>query len=137
MLGKNKPIFEVILIIMVWISSIILIAKILSWFVYLISPRVLDIGCGGILLFVVWLNVFQKTWVEINTTGRINAFRWLGLLIASLLFIGFYQLINTLDTMGQLGCGFVMFVLVLGLISPLIPPPRIAGDDEDDYHASR
>jgi hypothetical protein len=137
MLEKNKPIFEFIFIIIVWISSIILIAKIVGWFIFLVSPRALDIECGGILLLVVWLHVLQKTWVETNTTGCINAFRWLGLLIATLLFIGFYQLINTLDTMGQIGCRFVIFVLVLGILSPLIPTPSIAGDDEDDYHASR
>ena len=137
MLEKAKPVFEVMFIIFVWAFSIFLIAKILSWFVILISPRVLDIGCGGILLLVVWLNVFQKTWVEINAHGRVNVLRWLGLLLASVLFIGFYQLINSFDTMGQIGCGFAMFVLVIMIISPLFPPPSIVGDDEDDYHASR
>jgi len=137
MIEKAKPIFGVTFIIILWLSAIFLFVKILSWFIFLVSPRVLDVGCGGILLLVVWLSTFQKTWVEINTDGRVNALRWLGPLLASALFIGFYQLINSFDAMGQIGCGFVMFVLILGLISPLFPYPSIAGDDEDDYHASR
>jgi hypothetical protein len=137
MLDKVKPLFGVALIGIVWITVLVLIAIIGNWFILLISPRILDIGCGVIVLFLVGLYVFQKTWVEIKTNGHINAFRWFGLLIATLLFIGFYRLINSLDTMQQYGCGFVLFVLVLGMISSLSPPPNIIGDDEDDYHASR
>jgi hypothetical protein len=138
MLDKTKPIIALTLIIIVYLSALLLFAILANWIILLISPRIMDITCGGIGLLFIGLYVFQKTWAEIKTIGRINTFRWFGLLIATLLFIGFYQSINSLDTMQQFGCGFVLFVLVLGIISStLFHPPSIIGDDEDDYHASR
>lgn len=132
-----KSIFGVALILIIWISILILFAAIANWLILLISPRVLDIGCGGLVLFLIWISTIGKSWIEIRDNGRVNVFRWLGLLFATFLFMGFYRLINTLDTKGQIGCGFAMFVLILGIMSTLFPPPSIVGDDEDDYHASR
>jgi hypothetical protein len=78
-----------------------------------------------------------KSRIEIRDSGHDNVFRWLGALFATFLFIVFYRFINTLDAMGQIGCGFALFIIVLGIISSKTPPPSIVGDDDDDYHASR
>ena len=137
MSGSVRPILGVALIFVVWISALILLGFIGSWLINLISPRVLDIGCGGLLLLLLWISVIAKSRIEIRDNGHVNVFRWLGLLFATILFIGFYNFINTLDTKGQVGCGFAMFILVLGIISSTSPPPSVVGDDEDDYHASR
>jgi hypothetical protein len=94
----------------------------------------LDIGCAGTVLFLIGLNVFRKTWVEIRTIGRIDASRWLGLLIATLLFIGFYQIIDTLDSIDQYFWGFFLFLL-LGIISTeFFPHSSRIDDDKDHYH---
>ena len=132
MFDKVKSIFGGILIIIVCISVLSLLTNTLNWFILLISPRLLDIGCAGIVLFLIGLNVFRKTWVEIKTTRRIDIFRWLGLLVATLLFIGFYQIIDTISSVDQYFWGFFLFLL-LGIISTEFFPPSKNRDNEDNH----
>jgi len=137
MSDEVKTLLGIAVFITAFISVLFLIAKIVNWLILLISPRILDIGCGGVLLLLVWVSVIVKSKIEIRDSGHDNVFRWIGALFVTFLFIVFYRFINTLDTMGQIGCGFALFIIVLGIISSKTPPPSIIGDDDDDYHASR
>jgi hypothetical protein len=133
MSGEIKPLLGVAFFIIVFIAALFLIAKL----VLFISPRVLDIGCSGTLLLLVWISAIGGSRVEKRNGGHVIIFRWLGVLFVTFLFIVFYRFINTLDTMGQFGCGFALFVLILIIYDSKTPPPSIIGDDDDDYHASR
>lgn len=126
-----------VLFIAAFILLLFLLAKILYWLILIISPRVLDIGCSGILLLIIWVSAIVKSRLDIRTNGHDSTLGWLGSIFATLLFIAFYKYVGTLDTKGQIGCGYGLFIVVLLIISSKSPPPRIENDDEDDYHASR
>ena len=124
-----------ILIIIACISILSLLTNTANGLIHLISPRVVDIGCAGIVLSLIGLNVIRKTWAEIRTTGRIDAFRWLGLLIATLLFIGFYQIIDTLNSVDQYVWGFFLFLLLGAVSTEFFPHSNKTDDNEDNHHA--
>jgi UDP-N-acetylmuramyl pentapeptide phosphotransferase/UDP-N-acetylglucosamine-1-phosphate transferase len=135
MFDKIKPIAGGILIIIVFVSVLSLFTNTTNRLILLISPRVLDIGCAGTVLFLIGLNVLRKTWAEIKTAGRIDVFRWLGLLIATLLFIGFYQIIDTINPVDQYGWGFFLFLLLGMIAAEFFPHSSNTDNDKDDYHA--
>ena len=137
MLSKAKPIIEITLIIIGLLSVLLLFVYLVNWLISLISPRVMDIGCIGIVLFMIWIYAILKTWVEIKTKRRVNINHWSGVLLATIVFFYLYAFINTLDTSQQTGVGILLFVCLLSFIYLKFFQDPGVPDDSDDYHASR